>query len=62
MTDNWDETLRCSKCRGTGKASLSHFENAETPTVDSVTDGFKVVQTEYGPDFHCASCNVPAAP
>jgi hypothetical protein len=30
------------------------------PTVEFVTAGFKAVQTEYGPDFHCGTCNVPA--
>jgi hypothetical protein len=39
--------------------SLSHFEGAEVPTVDLVTVGFKAVQTEYGPDFHCGVCDIP---
>jgi hypothetical protein len=60
MSDKWDELLHCPQCRNTGKASL-HFKGADTPTVDTVTDGFKVVQTEYGPDFHCVDCNVPVA-
>jgi hypothetical protein len=59
MTDRWDENLRCPQCRNTGMASLSHLEGAQVPTVDLVTAGFKVVQTEYGPDFHCGVCNVP---
>jgi hypothetical protein len=59
MTDQWDENLCCPRCRKTGRASLSHFKGADTPTVDGVTDGFKAVQTEYGPDFHCDDCNVP---
>jgi hypothetical protein len=62
MTDQWNEHLRCPQCRNTGMASLSHFENAEVPTVDLVTAGFKAVQTEYGPDFHCGTCNVPVIP
>ena len=61
MTDKWDEHLRCPQCRITGMASLSHLEGAETPIVDFVTAGFKAVQTEYGPDFHCGACNVPVA-
>jgi hypothetical protein len=60
MTDQWSEQLRRPQCRNTGMASLYHFKDADTPTVDSVTDGFKAVQTEYGPDFHCGTCNVPA--
>jgi hypothetical protein len=61
MTDKWDEHLRCMQCRNTGMASLSHPEGVDTPTVDFVTAGFKAVQTEYGPDFHCGACNVPVA-
>jgi hypothetical protein len=53
MIDKWDEHLRCPQCRNTGMASLSHF--------DFVTAGFKALQTEYGPDFHCGACNVPVA-
>lgn len=61
MTDKWDERLRCPQCGRTGTASLSHFKGVDRPTVNSVTDGFRVVQTEFGPDFHCATCNVPVA-
>jgi hypothetical protein len=43
-------------------ASLSQGESDDTPTVQSVPDGFKVVQTEYGSDFHCGTCNVAVAP
>lgn len=43
-------------------ASLSHAEGDQSPTVLTVPDGFKVVQTEYGPDFHCGTCNVAVAP
>ena len=43
-------------------ASLSQFKDANMPTVDSVPDGFKDVKTEYDPDFHCGTCNVPAVP
>ncbi|MDO8981472.1 MAG: hypothetical protein Q7V17_19820 [Afipia sp.] len=43
-------------------ASLSQGESDEMPTVQSVPDGFKVVQTEYGPDFRCEGCDVAAEP
>jgi hypothetical protein len=43
-------------------ASLSQFKDARMPTVELVTAGFKAVQTEFGPDFHCGTCNVPAMP
>jgi hypothetical protein len=62
MTDQWDEHLRCPECGHTGMASLSQFKDAPTPTVELVTAGFKVVETEYGPDLHCGICNTPAAP
>jgi hypothetical protein len=61
MADQWTENLRCCVCPNTGSASLLQHGN-QMPTVLFVPDGFKVVQTEYGPDFHCMSCNVPAAP
>jgi hypothetical protein len=62
MTDQWNEVLRCPQCSNTGMASLSHPEGAEMPTVNGVPDGFKAVQTKYGPNFHCGACNVPAEP
>jgi len=43
-------------------ASLLQAEGDQTPTVLAVPDGFKVVQTEYGPDFHCQICNVAVDP
>jgi hypothetical protein len=33
-------------------------ERANTPTVNSIEEGFKVVQTPYGPNFHCEACDV----
>ena len=62
MTDQWDEQLECPQCRNTGMASLSHPQNAEMPTVDGISDGFKAVRTQYGPDFRCAVCDIPAQP
>ena len=62
MTDQWDEELRCPQCSNTGVVSLSHPKDAEVPNVKAVPDGFKIVQTEYGPEFHCGTCNIPAAP
>jgi hypothetical protein len=62
MADHWDEHLRCHHCCNTGMASLSQLKGALMPTVNLVTAGFKAVQTEFGPDFHCGVCNVPAAP
>jgi hypothetical protein len=58
MDDQWSEELRCPQCRNTGMVSLSHFKGAYVPVVNDVSDGFKVVQTEYGINFACSPCNV----
>lgn len=62
MTDEWNETLRCPQCGKTGMASLLQGDGDEAPTVQSVSDGFKAVATEYGPDFQCGTCNVAVDP
>ena len=62
MNDQWNEQLRCPRCSKIGMASLSQGEHDQTPTVLTVPAGFKVVQSEYGPDFHCGTCNVPVDP
>lgn len=62
MIDQWNEELRCPKCKKKGIASLSQPKQAEAPTVEAVPVGFKAVQTEFGPDFRCEACNIPAAP
>jgi hypothetical protein len=61
MTDEWTEDLRCSECGKTGTASLSHPKGDQVPTVQNVSDDFKVIFTEYGPVFHCGVCNMPVA-
>jgi hypothetical protein len=32
------------------------------PTVVRITDSFKAVQTEFGPNFHCGACDIPVDP
>jgi len=61
MKDQWKETLRCPICGKTGMASLSQ-DNSDTPTIDLVPDGFKVVSTKHGPNFNCGSCDVAVKP
>jgi hypothetical protein len=61
MKDQWNEQLRCAECGRTGMASLSQVEGA-LPIIESVPEGFKAVATKHGPDFMCASCNIPATP
>jgi hypothetical protein len=60
-TDEWNERLRCPKCGKKGMASLSQSD-ADIPTVHSVSDGFKLVQTRFGPNFQCATCKVEVVP
>jgi hypothetical protein len=62
MTDEWNEELRCPDCGKTGMASLSQASGDDMPTVQSVPEGFKAVNTEYGPHFRCGACDIPAAP
>jgi hypothetical protein len=37
-------------------------ERDNTPTVESIPNGFKAVQTEYGPDFRCGACDIAVDP
>jgi hypothetical protein len=62
MNDQWTETLRCPKCRKTGRASLTHADLDATPTVNSVSDDFKVVITLYGLSFRCRDCDIAVDP
>jgi hypothetical protein len=62
MKDEWNETLRCPVCGTTGMASLCQVDGAETPAVQNVPRGFKVVHTEYGPNFSCETCDVAVQP
>jgi hypothetical protein len=62
MTDERNEKLRCPSCGRTGMASLSQGEADDTPIVHVVPDGFKAVQTEYGPDFRCGTCDIAVEP
>jgi hypothetical protein len=62
MADQWNEQLRCPNCGKTGIASLSQGQSDDTPTVHSVPDGFKVVDSRYGPDLRCGTCDVAVDP
>jgi len=62
MTDEWTEQLRCPNCRKIGMASVSQGDTDETHTVVTVPDGFKIVRTEHGQDFHCVACNIAVEP
>jgi hypothetical protein len=62
MANQWTENLRCPLCRRTGVVSLSQDNGDNTPIVQSISEGFKVVMTQYGPDLYCETCNVAAEP
>jgi hypothetical protein len=57
MQDQWYENLRCPTCGKTGKASLAQ-DGDDAPTIQLLPDGFKVVDTDDGPDFRCLTCNI----
>jgi predicted RNA-binding Zn-ribbon protein involved in translation (DUF1610 family) len=61
VLDNWVENLRCPRCQKTGAARLSQ-RDGWSAHVDSVPDGFKVIQSEHGSNFRCSSCGIPAEP
>lgn len=59
--ENWIETLVCRRCKKDGIAVLSAENNLSWEVrVESVPEGFRTVQSEYGVNFRCASCNSPA--
>ena len=60
--ERWTEKLRCPTCRQTGNVSLTMTDRGEIPVVNEVTEGFKVIHTQFGPVFHCTVCDVPAEP
>jgi hypothetical protein len=39
-------------------AAMTQDQEADRPTVQSVPDGFKVVQTKHAPTFYCETCDV----
>jgi hypothetical protein len=43
-------------------ASLCQDKAADMPTVQDMPDGFKAVDTRYGPEFRCSPCDVPVLP
>jgi hypothetical protein len=61
LIDQWSENLKCIACKNVGIGTLSQGEGDLMPTVLSTPNGFKVIRTEYGPDFYCETCNIPVA-
>jgi hypothetical protein len=62
MDEQWTETLRCPNCRKIGRTDLTQGERDETPTVNSLPSGFKLLHTQFGPNFHCEDCGVEVDP
>jgi hypothetical protein len=60
--DHWVEILRCPQCEKTGPAELSQMNGSLDIKVDSLPEGFKLVESEYGIDFYCSSCDCRVDP
>jgi hypothetical protein len=61
--DDWVEKLRCPNCRKTGTAQLSAEDRLSWDAqVDSISEGFKVIRSEGGSNFFCATCDNPVEP
>jgi hypothetical protein len=59
--EHWIEKLMCHRCEKDGIAVLSTEDKFSWEVqVESVPNGFRTVLSEYGVNFHCASCNTPA--
>jgi len=59
MADLWTERMHCPDCRKAGVVSLTQGKGDDMPAA-TVSDGFKVVKSEYGPIFQCEACSVQA--
>jgi hypothetical protein len=59
--DHWVKILRCPRCEKTGPAELSQMNGSLDVAVDSLPEGFKVVETEYGIDFLLLFVRLPGA-
>jgi hypothetical protein len=61
VLDRWVENLRCPACRKTGAARLSQADGWNVH-VDNLPEGFYFIQSEYGSNFYCSSCDSPVEP
>jgi hypothetical protein len=62
LRDQWKERLRCPMCRRSGWASLSQGNEANAPTIDEVSEGFRAETTAQGLTFLCVACAVEVVP
>ena len=58
MKVQWNEQLRCPRCRKIGTTNLMQRGCHDVPTVNDITEGFRVAYTPYGPSFRCEACDV----
>jgi hypothetical protein len=56
MADNWTERVHCAECH-----NLSQAKGEDMPTA-TVSDGFRVLRSEYGPTFQCNTCAARVEP
>jgi hypothetical protein len=61
VLDRWVENLRCSNCGKTGAARLSQADGWNAH-VDSVSEGFKVIQSGNSSNFYCDFCDRAVEP
>jgi hypothetical protein len=62
MNDEWNEMLRCPKCRSAGTVGLLQRQGEAVPSILTISDGFKAVDGLYGPIFYCEGCDVEVLP
>jgi hypothetical protein len=61
--EHWIENLMCRRCEKDGVAVLSTEDKLSwIVQVESVPEGFRVIQSEYGSSFYCSSCDGPIEP
>lgn len=60
VRDRWVENLTCLQCGKTGSAELSTADRQSWAVrVDSIPEGFKVIESEISSNFYCGFCDCP---
>jgi hypothetical protein len=63
VRDHWIENLRCRRCRTSGIAVLSTEDKLSWAVqVESVPEGFRVIEFENAINFYCSACDRPVEP
>jgi uncharacterized Zn finger protein len=59
--ESWTEVLRCPNCGLTGVANLSQPKHvAAVIVIDTMSQGFKAISSQYGDTYFCEGCDRPA--